>query len=46
MRYYKGDFVLFKMLPLFIAGSAVASVAVLAGGVRGVGLIGGGNSKS
>lgn len=35
---------LFKMLPLFGVGSAVASIAVLAGGVRGVGLIGGGRA--
>ncbi|CAO1612771.1 unnamed protein product [Sympodiomycopsis kandeliae] len=38
VRYYKGDFILFKMLPYFITGSLVAAVAVLCGGVRGVGL--------
>ncbi|CAO1621303.1 unnamed protein product [Sympodiomycopsis kandeliae] len=37
-RYYKGDFILFKMLPYFIFGSLIAAGSVLAGGVRGVGL--------
>ncbi|PWN23541.1 hypothetical protein BCV69DRAFT_279474 [Microstroma glucosiphilum] len=37
-RYYRGDFVLFTMLPYFLVGAAVATAAILAGAVKGVGL--------
>lgn len=37
-RYYRGDFVLFTMLPYFLIGAAVATAAILAGAVKGVGL--------
>lgn len=40
-RYYRGDFVLFVMLPYFLLGSFVAAAAILAGAVKGVGLKGG-----
>ncbi|CAO1631175.1 unnamed protein product [Parajaminaea phylloscopi] len=38
VRYYRGDFTLFKMLPYFMGGSAVATIAVVAGALEGVGL--------
>lgn len=37
-RYYRGDFVLFTMLPYFLIGAGVATTAILAGAVKGVGL--------
>lgn len=40
-RYYRGDFNLFKMLPYFLGGSAMATVSVIAGALNGVGLKGG-----
>ncbi|PWN30175.1 hypothetical protein BDZ90DRAFT_257268 [Jaminaea rosea] len=36
-RYYRGDFTLFRMLPFFLAGSAVAAGSVVAGALEGVG---------
>lgn len=37
LRYYRGDFTLFKMLPFFLAGSAVAVTSVIAGALEGIG---------
>lgn len=41
VRYYKGDFKLFGLLPWFVAVSAVAAGAVVAGALDGVGVKGG-----
>ena len=38
VRYYLGAFTLFKMLPIFFVGAAIATGAILAGAVKDVGM--------